>query len=135
MITLTTLSTYMSDKLFGATYTAVPTASQTEAIRLTLAQINADFTADYTISELDDAVDTTLPETFVSAVLLGASAFILDFTIRSRLVTYMNTPTLSDPLVDWARKMKEEFHVSLDRLRLDDLQQATNSPAFQIPEE
>lgn len=135
MITLTSLSTQLNDQLFGASFSAVPIASRTEGIRQALGKINAAFSATYTISGLDGSATTTLPESYVSALLLGASAFILDFTIRSRLVSYLNTPTPPDPLCAWARSMKQDFDLALNRLRLTDLQQATNAPSFQIPVE
>lgn len=133
MITLTTLSTQLNDQLYGANYTTVPVATRTEAARQALGQINAAFAATYTISGLDGAVATTLPDSHASALLLGASAFILDFTIRSRLVSYLNTPQPADPLIAWAKIMKQDFDLALNRLRLIDLQQSTNPPALQIP--
>lgn len=135
MITLTSLSTQLNDQLFSANYTTVPVATRTEAMRQTLGQINDAFAATYVISGLDGASTTTLPDTHVPALLLGASAFILDFTIRSRLVSYLNTPTPADPLVSWAKSMKQDFELALNHLRLVDLQQSTNPPTFQIPSE
>lgn len=133
MITLTSLSTQLNDQLFGASFSAVPIASRNEGIRQALGQINAAFAATYTISGLDGAATTTLSESFVPVLLIGASANILDFTIRSRLVGYHDTPEVSEKLVPWAEKMKEEFEVGLNQLRIVELQQATNAPAFQTP--
>ena len=127
--------TQLNDQLFGASFSAVPSASRTEAIRQALGQINAAFSATYTLSGLDGAATSTLPESYVSALLLGASAFILDFAIRSRLVGYHNTPEVSEKLVPGAERLKQEFQVALERLRLIDLQQATNAHAFQIPDD
>ena len=132
MITLTTLSTQLNDQLFSASFSAVPVEARTEGIRQALGQINAVFSAGYTISGLDGASSTTLPESFGSALLMGASAFILDFSIRSRFVGYHDTPEVSEKLIPWAKSMKEEFEGTLDRLRLVDLQQTTDPPAFQI---
>ena len=78
---------------------------------------------------------STLPESHVPALLLGASAIILDFATQSRLVGYHNTPEVSEKLVPWAKRMKEEFKVALDCLRLVELQQSTNPPAIQIPDD
>lgn len=132
MITLASLSTQLNDQLFGASFSAVAVVSRTEAIRQALGQINAAFAATYTISGLDGAVSTTLPESYISTLLMGASAFILDFTIRSRLVGYHDTPEVSEKLVPWAEKIKKEFEIVLDRLRLVELQESTNPPAFII---
>ena len=125
----------MQDLLISANLSAVPTASRIEGIRQALGQINAAFTAKFTISGLDGAVDTSLPESYDTALLLGASAFILDFSIRSRFIGYHDTPEVSEKLVPWAEKMKEEFQAALDRLRVVELQQTTNPPAFQIPDD
>lgn len=132
MITLTSLSTQLDDQFYSANLAAVPTATRTEAIRQALCQINAAFTTAYTISGLDGASATTLPESYVSALLLGASALVMDFSIRSRFVGYHDTPEVSEKLVEWAEKMKKDFEVALERMRLVELQQATNAPAFQI---
>ena len=133
MITLTTLLTQLNDQFYSASLAAVPTAMRTEALRQALGQINAAFASAYEISGLDGAAATSLPESHVFALLLGASAFILDFTIRSRFVGYHDTPAVSEDLIPWAKTMKEEFDVALDRLRLGELQEATNAPSFQIP--
>ena len=106
MITLSSLSTQLNDQLFGASYSAVPIVSRTEAIRLALGQINAAFVATYTISGPDGAATTNLPESHVSALLLGASACILDFTIRSRLVGYHDTSKVLEKLIPWEERMK-----------------------------
>ena len=63
------------------------------------------------------------------------SAFASDFSIRSRFVGYHDTPEVSEKLVPWAEKMKKEFDVALEQLRLIDLQQAIDPPAFQIPDD
>jgi len=65
--------------------------------------------------------------------LIVASDLILDFSIRSRLVGYHDTPKVLEKLVPWAKSMNEDFEVALNRLRLADLQQSTNPTAFQIP--
>ncbi len=135
MITLTTLLAQLNDQLFAASLSAVPTASRTEAIRQALGKINAPFASVYTISGLDGASATSLPESHVTAFLLGASAIVLDFSIRSRLVGYHDTPEVAEKLVTWAEKLNEEFVVALDRLRLVELQHSTNAMAFQIHDE
>jgi len=66
--------------------------------------------------------------------LLGASAFILEFAIQSTLVSYLNAPTPADPLRAWARTMKQDFDLVLNRLRLVELHQATDPSSFQIPD-
>ena len=76
-----------------------------------------------------------MPESFVSALLLGASAYILDFSIRSRFVGYHDAPEVSEKLAPWAEKMKKEFQVALDRLRVVELQVTINTPDFQIPDD
>lgn len=65
----------------------------------------------------------------------SASGFILYFTIRSRFVGYHDTPKVLGKLVSWAKSMKQEFDLALNRLQLIDLQQSTDSPSFQIPPE
>lgn len=135
MITLTSLSTQLNDQFFGANLTSVPTATRTEAIRQALGEINAAFASAYEISGLDGAAATSLPEFCVFALLLGASAFVLDFNIRSRFVGYHDTPEVSEKLIPWAERLKEEFVIALERLRLVEVQQATNAPAFQIPDD
>lgn len=134
MITLTSLSTQLNDQLFGASFSAVPIASRNEGIRQALGQINAAFVTTYTISGLDGATATTMPDSRVSILLLGASAFILDFTIRSRLVTYPHSTELSEQLYLWSNNLKQDFDLALDRLRLIDLQHSTNPQSFQIPD-
>lgn len=135
MITFSSLSTQLNDQFFGANLTAVPTAVRTEGIRQALGKINAAFAATFTISGLDGAVDTNLPESHVSALLNGASALILDFSIRSRFVGYHDTPEVSEKLIAWAESMKQDFEVALDRLRMLELHQATNTSSFQIPDD
>jgi hypothetical protein len=135
MITLTTLSTQLNDQLFGANLAAVPTASRTEAFRQALGRINAAFAAVYTISGLDGASATTLPDAFSSALLMGASAFVLDFSIRSRFVGYHDTPEVSEKLVEWVEKLKEELRLAMEGIRLREFQESTNTTSFQIPDD
>jgi hypothetical protein len=48
------------------------------------------------------------------------------------MVGYHDIPAVSEKLVLWAKSMKEEFEVALDRIRLVELQQSTNLPSFHI---
>ena len=64
---------------------------------------------------------TTPPDSHVSALLIGATVFNLDFTIRSRLVAYLNTPTPTETICAWVRSMQQDFALALNRLRLIDL--------------
>jgi hypothetical protein len=133
MITLSSLLTQLQDQFYNVSLTAVPSATRTESIRQALAHLNAAFVETYTIANLDGASSSTLPTSHVSALLLGASAYLLDFTIRLRLVTYPGSTELSDPLYLWAKIIKQDFDLALTRLRLIDLQQSPNPPFFQLP--
>ena len=62
-----------------------------EAICQASSLISAAFTDVYSRLGPDGAVATILTESYVSALLLGAPAYVLDFSIRSRLVGYHDT--------------------------------------------
>ena len=101
----------------------IPTGSQEEAVRESLAGLNAFLDKDFTVAGLDGAVLTTLPSDHEAVLLFGAAAFSLDFSLRSHLVhTTSSTVRSEDTLRLWCAHLSRQFDAGLGRLRLQALQ-------------
>lgn len=107
---------------------ALPQDALIEALRLALGTCNSLFSTRFEIEGLDGCAESSLPETFVPALLIGAGGNVMRFLLQNTLSTYSNMggePTLMQSL---ARYLDERFAWMLEGLRLDTLQESSDLP-------
>lgn len=122
MADLAAIKTALRLQFIDLYHLAVPEASQEEAVRRTLARLNLALGGQAELAGLDGAIQTSLPEDWQLALLEGAAALIMDFSLRSNLIRTSADGHLLpnfERRVDW---LQNKFEQSLSFLRATDLQ-------------
>ena len=128
MPTLSDLLTRLSTQFIDLSSVAVPSAVQTEGLRAALERINQQLSTAYTIQGLDGALETTLPVSYLPALLTGAAAFCLDYTFRSRLTSFPRTDQAMANLPASVSALQTQFQQALSSLRLDSFSTSDQTP-------
>ncbi len=110
-MTLTTIRDFLKQHLADLTSLVWPTASLDEAIRTALRQISHayDVATPYTLSGLDGAGSTTLPELLRSLLVTGAAAHALTFRVIGRFEEATPTAGLQETLARFATERMNTF--------------------------
>ena len=117
MADLASLKTALKQQFIDLYQLAVPEASQEEAIRRTLANMNLTLGGQAELAGLDGASQTSLPADWQLALLEGAAARILDYSLRSNLVRGSEDGHLLPVFERRADWLQSKFEDSLDFLR------------------
>ncbi len=105
--------------------------TRTEAVRLALEEINLCLNRSYRLSGLNGATVSSLPENCLPALFSGAAAILITTVLHYDLSSHTNLPADREQLRLWAQHLKRQFDLQMDRLRLQELQTAQNSPHSQ----
>lgn len=134
MTDLVSLEVQIRDQFFDPWMNAIPSGTIAEAVKQALAVINARFSEAYSVSGVGGSVVSTLPVEFEAPLLLGASAFILEFAIRNYLVTQVQDFKDPHPLSDHAQVLRGQFGEALEEIRRGQMERAVDVPYFQVVE-
>jgi hypothetical protein len=110
-MTLSSIRDYLKQHLSDLSSLVWPTASLDEAIRTALRQISHayDVATPYTLSGLDGAGATTLPELLRSLLVTGAAAHALTFRVIGRFEEATPTAGLQETLARFATERMNTF--------------------------
>jgi len=117
MADLASFKTALKQQFIDLYQLAIPEASQDEAIRRTLARLNLALGGQAELAGLDGATQTNLPADWQLALLEGAAARLLDYSLRSNLVRGSedgHSLPVFERRVDW---LQNKFEDSLAFLR------------------
>ncbi|HHX07999.1 MAG TPA: hypothetical protein GX730_01000 [Chloroflexi bacterium] len=117
------------EQLFMDTYQlSLPADLKEEAIRSSLEEINSLTGQTYSLTGLDEQLQTTLPAEFQTALLRGAAAVLVEAILQHKLVTYSNLLVEPTELQAWARCLRQERDQLLDHLRFRSLRESEGIP-------
>lgn len=128
MPTLSDLLARLSTQFIDLSSVAVPSAVQTEGMRSSLERINQQLSTAYTIQGLDSALATDLPSECLPALLTGAAAFCLDYTLRNCLTSFPRTDQAMERLPASVSALQIQFQQALAALRLNTFSTSDRSP-------
>ena len=128
MPTLSDLLTRLSTQFIDLSSVAVPSAVQTEGMRSSLERINQQLSTSYVIQGLDSALATDLPSECLPALLTGAAAFCLDYTLHNRLTSFPRTDQAMEHLPNSVSALQIQFQHALATLRLTTFAASDQSP-------
>jgi hypothetical protein len=117
MADLVSLETALRKQFIELDQLAVPEASQEEAIRRTLANLNLALGGQAELAGLDGATLTSLPADWQLALLEGAAARLLDYSLRSNLARGSEDGHLLPVFERRADWLQNKFEDSLKFLR------------------
>jgi hypothetical protein len=117
MADLAGMKTALKQQFIDLYQLAVPETTQEEAIRRTLARLNLALGGQAELAGLDGATQTSLPADWQLALLEGAAARLLDYSLRSNLVRNSEDGHLLPVLECRADWLQNKFEDSLDFLR------------------
>jgi len=129
MTTLNELCDRLGRQFLDPHALAAPQETREEAVRLALEEINLSLNHAYSITGLDGEAVGDLPENCLPALLSGAAAILITTVLHYDLSSHTNLPTDRKQLQLWAEHLKRQFDLQMDRLRLQELQNAQN-PAY-----
>lgn len=107
---------------------ACPQSALEEALRVSLERVNSCFGLRFSVEGLDGAQEHSLPDEFVSALLIGAGGALMRFVLQSHLSSYSNMGGAPELMQSQARYLDERFDWMLEGLRLDNLQESADLP-------
>ncbi len=128
MPTLSDLLTRLSTQFIDLSSVAVPSAVQTEGLRAALERIYHQLSTEYTIQGLDAALTTTLPTSHLPALLTGAAAYCLEYTLRNRLTSFPRTDQAMASLPASVSALQSQFQQALSDLRLNTFSTSDQTP-------
>jgi hypothetical protein len=117
MADLAGMKTALKQQFIDLYQLAVPEATQEEAIRRTLARLNLALSGHAELAGLDGAMQTSLPADWQLALLEGAAARLLDYSLRNNLVRSSEDGHLLPVFERRADWLQNKFEGSLDFLR------------------
>ena len=117
MADLASLKTALKLQFIDLYQLAVPELSQEEAIRRTLARLNLALGGQAELAGLDGATQTSLPADWQLALLEGAAARLLDYSLRSNLARGSEDGHLLPVFERRADWLQNKFEDSLEFLR------------------
>ena len=131
MITLSSITDRLGSQFLDPHALAAPLETREEAVRLALEEINLSLNHAYSIAELDGEIAGDLPETYLPALFSGAAAILISTVLHYDLSSHTNLPADRAQLQLWAEHLKHQFDLQMDRLRLQELQNAQSSAHLQ----
>ena len=131
MITLNTITERLGKQFLDPHALAAPQETREEAVRLALEEINLSLNQAYSITGLDDEVAGNLPENCLPALFSGAAAILVSTVLHYDLSSHTNLQADRAQLQLWAEHLKRQFDLQLDRLRLQELQNAQSAAHLQ----
>ena len=131
MITLSTTTQRLGTQFLDPHALAAPQETREEAVRLALEEINLSLNQAYSITGLDDEVAGNLPENCLPALFSGAAAILVSTVLHYDLSSHTNLQADRAQLQLWAEHLKRQFDLQLDRLRLQELQNAQSAAHLQ----
>jgi hypothetical protein len=117
MADLASMKTALKQQFIDLYQLAVPETTQEEAIRRTLARLNLALGGQAELAGLDGAMQTSLPADWQLALLEGAAARVLDYSLRNNLVRSSEDGHLLPVFERRADWLQNKFENSLDFLR------------------
>ena len=131
MTTLSTITQRLGSQFLDPHALAAPQETREEAVRLALEEINLSLNHAYSITGLDDEVAGDLPENCLPALFSGAAAILVSTVLHYDLSSHTNLQADRAQLQLWAEHLKRQFDLQLDRLRLQELQNAQSAAHLQ----
>lgn len=131
MITLTSITQRLGAQFLDPHALAAPQETREEAVRLALEEINLSLNHAYSITGLDGELTGDLPENCLPALFSGAAAILVSTVLHYDLSSHSNLPADRGQLQLWAEHLKRQFDLQMDRLRLQELQNAQSAPHLQ----
>lgn len=131
MITLNGITGRLGRQFLDPHALAAPQETREEAVRLALEEINLSLNHAYSISGLDGELTGDLPESCLPALFNGAAAILISTVLHYDLSSHTNLQADRAQLQLWAEHLKRQFDLQMDRLRLQELQNAQNASHFQ----
>ncbi len=98
------------------------------AVRCALRAISRVYDADFSLSGLDGAMETTLPEEDEHALINGAVAYALTFRASGRFEDATPKQDLPSALGDWASAHMARFQAMLAHIKARSHQKAADVP-------
>ena len=124
MITLSSLTERLGTQFLDPHALAAPQETREEAVRLALEEINLSLNQAWSITGLDGESTGDLPENCLPALFSGAAAILISTVLHYDLSSHSNLATDRAQLQLWAQHLKRQFDTQMDRLRLQELQNA-----------
>ncbi len=131
MITLSSLTERLGTQFLDPHALAAPQETREEAVRLGLEEINLSLNRAYSITGLDGELAGDLPENCLPALFSGAAAILISTVLHYDLSSHSNLAADRAQLQLWAQHLKRQFDSQMDRLRLQELQNAQNATHVQ----
>ena len=131
MITLSTITQRLGAQFLDPHALAAPQETREEAVRLALEEINLSLNHAYGITGLDGELTGDLPDNCLPALLSGAAAILISTVLHYDLSSHSNLAADRAQLQLWAEHLKRQFDLQMDRLRLQELQNAQSSAHLQ----
>ena len=131
MTTLTTITQRLGSQFLDPHALAAPQETREEAVRLALEEINLSLNRAYCVTGLDGELTGDLPENTLPALFSGAAAILISTVLHYDLSSHTNLQVDRAQLQLWAEHLKRQFDLQLDRLRLQEIQNAQSAPHLQ----
>ena len=131
MITLNTITERLGKQFLDPHALAAPQETREEAVRLALEEINLSLNRAYCVTGLDGELTGDLPENTLPALFSGAAAILISTVLHYDLSSHTNLQVDRAQLQLWAEHLKRQFDLQLDRLRLQEIQNAQSAPHLQ----
>ena len=131
MITLSSLTERLGTQFLDPHGLAAPQETREEAVRLALEEINLSLNHAYSITGLDGVLTGNLPENYLPAIFSGAAAILISTVFHYDLSSHTNLPADRAQLQLWAEHLKRQFDLQMDKLRLQELQNAQSAMHIQ----
>lgn len=131
MITLSSITARLGTQFLDPHALAAPQETREEAVRLALEEINLSLNHAYSITGLDGEVAGDLPENCLPALFSGAAAILISTVLHFDLSSHTNLQADRPQLQLWAEHLKRQFDLQMDRLRLQEIQNAQSAPHLQ----
>jgi len=131
MTTLNAITQRLGTQFLDPHTLAAPQETREEAVRLALEEINLSLNHAYSITGLDGTLTGDLPESCLPALFSGAAAILISTVLHYDLSSHTNLQADRAQLQLWAEHLKRQFDLQMDRLRLQELQNAQSAPHLQ----
>ena len=131
MITLSSITQRLGTQFLDPHALAAPQETREEAVRLALEEINLSLNRAYCVTGLDGELTGDLPENTLPALFSGAAAILISTVLHYDLSSHTNLQADRAQLQLWAEHLKRQFDLQMDRLRLQELQNAQSAAHLQ----
>ncbi len=131
MITLSSLTERLGTQFLDPHGLAAPQETREEAVRLALEEINLSLNHAYSITGLEGELTGDLPDNCLPALFSGAAAILISTVLHYDLSSHSNLTADRAKLQLWAEHLKRQFDLQMDRLRLQELQNAQSAMHIQ----